>query len=116
LLLILSCSSLSELDRFEYMQVHITRRGGKIKQKENTMAKLATSPLDSAKEQINYQLIRNVTSPEEKANGVQTYFLNVPAHEIADIGTSENLRSYIAEHSARKRNAVHKAIESTILN
>ena len=47
---------------------------------------------------------------------VQTYFLNVPAHEIADIGTSENLRNYIAEHSARKRNAVHKAIESTILN
>lgn len=80
------------------------------------MAKAATSPLDSEKEQINYQLIRNVTSPEEKANGVQTYFLNVPANEIADIGTSDNLRSYIAEHSARKRNAVHKAIESTILN
>lgn len=80
------------------------------------MAKLATSPLDSEKEQINYQLIRNVTSPEEKENGVQTYFLNVPANEIADIGTKENLRSYIAEHSSRKRNAVHKAIEATILN
>lgn len=80
------------------------------------MAKLATSSLDSEKEQINYQLIRNVTSPEEKENGVQTYFLNVPANEIADIGTKENLRSYIAEHSARKRNAVHKAIEATILN
>lgn len=80
------------------------------------MAEQAKSKLDSTNEQINYQLIRNVTSPEEKKNGVQTYFLNVPANEIAEIGTSENLRSYIAEHSARKRNAVHKAIESTILN
>ena len=80
------------------------------------MAKLATSSLDSNKEQIKYQLIRNVTSPEEKKNGVKTYFLNVPANQLADLGTSENLRSYIAEHSARRRNAVHKAIESTILN
>jgi len=81
------------------------------------MANTASSALDSKNtEQINYQLIRNVTSPEEKKNGVQTYFLNVPAEEVAEIGTSENLRSYIAEHSARKRNSVHKAIESTILN
>ena len=80
------------------------------------MANAATSPLNSEKEQIKYQLIRNVTSPEEQQNGVQTYILNVPANEIADIGTTENLRKYIAEHSARKRNSVHKAIESTILN
>ena len=31
------------------------------------------------------------------------------------ISTSDNLRNYIAEHSARKRNLVHRSIESTIL-
>jgi AIPR protein len=79
------------------------------------MAYTATSPHDSTKVRINYQLIRNVTSPEEKDNGVQTYIMNAPAEGIAHIGTSANLRNYIAEHSARKRNAVHKAIETTIL-
>jgi len=79
------------------------------------MAYSATSQHDSSKVQINYQLIRNVTSPEEKDNNVQTYVMNAPAEEIADIGTSSNLRNYIAKHSARKRNAVHKAIETTIL-
>ena len=63
---------------------------------------------------IPYQLIRNVTSPEEKGNGVQTYVANVPAYEIRQLDTSENLRNYIAAHNERKRNSVHRAIESTI--
>jgi AIPR protein len=63
---------------------------------------------------ISYQLIRNVTAPEEKSNGVQTYVANVPAKELLKLGTEENLRSYIAEHNNKKRNAVHKAIEGTI--
>jgi len=66
------------------------------------------------KTRISYQLIRNVTSPEEKVNGIQTFFANVPANEIVDIGTENNLRTYIPEHKSKKRNSVHKAIESTI--
>ena len=69
----------------------------------------------SKKVHIEYQLIRNVTSPEEKSNGVQTYFSNIPAEDIVDIPTTDNLRDYIAEHNPRKRNAVHRAIETTIL-
>src|SRR5262245_48526649 len=64
--------------------------------------------------QLRYQLIRNVTSTEEKANNVQTFIANVPADQLTDIGTETNLRSYIAEHSEKKRNSVHRAIENTI--
>lgn len=63
---------------------------------------------------LPYNLIRNLTSSDEKANGVQTWFANVNARDVLDIGTEDNLRSYIAEHAASKRNPVHKQIESTI--
>lgn len=63
---------------------------------------------------LPYSVIRNLTSPDEKANGVQTWFANVSAKHILNIGTQDNLRSYIAEHSLSKRNPVHKQIENTI--
>jgi hypothetical protein len=65
---------------------------------------------------LPYSLIRNLTSPDEKANGVQTWFANVHARDILDIGTEDNLRSYIAEHAPAKRNPVHKQIQNTIEN
>ena len=64
--------------------------------------------------ELQYNLIRNLTSPAEKDNGVQTWFANVNARDVLRIGTSENLRSYIAEHSPSKRNTVHKQIANTI--
>lgn len=64
---------------------------------------------------IKYDIIRNLSSAAEKDNGVQTWFANVSAREVVGIGTSDNLRSYIAEHSSSKRNAVHKQIENTIV-
>src|SRR3954462_12878941 len=63
---------------------------------------------------LPYNLIRNLTSPDEKANGVQTWFANVNARDILKIGTEDNLRSYIAEHLPSKRNSVHKQIENPI--
>jgi hypothetical protein len=63
---------------------------------------------------ITYDVIRNLTSSPEKENGVQTWFANVPASEILKIGTGDNLRAYIAEHSPAKRNGVHKQIAATI--
>ncbi|MBS0565605.1 MAG: AIPR family protein [Proteobacteria bacterium] len=64
--------------------------------------------------ELPYNLIRNLTSPNEKANGVQTWFANVDAREILGLDTRDNLRAYIAEHSPSKRNFVHKQIENTI--
>jgi hypothetical protein len=69
---------------------------------------------DTSITQLRYLLIRNLTSSEEKANNVQTFIANVPADQLIGIGTGANLRSYIAEFSERKRNGVHRAIETTI--
>jgi len=64
--------------------------------------------------QISYQSIRNLTAPEEKASGVQTYFANIPVHEVVKLATGHNLRDYIAAHNSRKRNQVHRAIRRTM--
>jgi len=64
---------------------------------------------------IKYDTIRNLTSPSEKENGVQTWFANMSAREVLDLGTADNLRSYIAEHSGSKRNTVHKQIENCMV-
>ena len=66
---------------------------------------------------LHYQAIRNLTSPEEKENGIQTYFANIPIVELRKMNTRENLRDYIPgadPYKPAKRNSVHKAIESTI--
>ncbi|MEL6915937.1 MAG: AIPR family protein [Pseudomonadota bacterium] len=66
---------------------------------------------------LRYQLIRNLTSPEENANGVQTYFANVPIKELEKMNTRDNLRDYIPgadPFKPAKRNSVHRAIERTI--
>ncbi|MGA2896151.1 MAG: AIPR family protein [Acidobacteriaceae bacterium] len=63
---------------------------------------------------LSYQLLRNVTSPDENNTGVKSFVLNLPAFEILKIGTKENLRIYLAEYNARKRNRVHESIENTI--
>src|SRR4051812_12784867 len=63
---------------------------------------------------LQYNVIRNLTSPDEKANGVQTWFANVDAKQILELSTKDNLRSYIPEHASGKRNSVHKQIANTI--
>lgn len=64
---------------------------------------------------LHYNSIKSLTSPEEKANGVQTWFANVSAREVVKLGTQDNLRTYIAEHKESKRGKVHKEIENTII-
>lgn len=64
--------------------------------------------------QISYQLLRNITSPDEKEEGVQAFVVNMPAAEILKFGTKDNLRGYLAEYNPRKRNRVHDAIRETI--
>ena len=63
---------------------------------------------------LSYQLLRNTTSPDEQASGVKSFVVNVSAFEILKFDTRENLRSYIAEYSPKKRNRVHDAIKDTI--
>lgn len=65
---------------------------------------------------LNYQIIRNTTSPDEKSLGVQSFVANLPAWEILKLNTKDNLRAYLAEYNPRKRNRVHDAIRDTIEN
>jgi len=64
--------------------------------------------------QLSYQLLRNITSPDEKSEGVQSFVANLPADQILLLGTKDNLRGYLAEYNPRKRNRVHEAIKRTI--
>lgn len=78
------------------------------------MAKPAKGSRVPSYTQLSYQLLRNVTSPDESATGVRAFVINLPALEILKLNTKENLRSYLAEYNPRKRNQVHNAIENTI--
>lgn len=76
------------------------------------MANTATS--SAGKVQLRYEIIRNLTSPEEKANGAKSYFANVPIVELLKLDTAANLRSYIPGHPGKKRTQTHKAIGETL--
>jgi hypothetical protein len=66
--------------------------------------------------ELSYQLLRNITSPDEKSVDVQSFIANLPADEILKLGTKDNLRGYLAEYNPRKRNRVHDAIRETLTN
>jgi hypothetical protein len=78
------------------------------------MTQAATSSV--GKVQLRYENIRNLTSPEEKANGARSYFANVPVAELLKLDTAANLRSYIPGHPGKKRSLTHKAIGDTLRN
>ncbi|MDE2511147.1 MAG: hypothetical protein KGL74_08490, partial [Elusimicrobia bacterium] len=65
--------------------------------------------------ELSYQLLRNTTSPDEVKTGVKSFVINISAFEILKLDTRENLRSYLAEYSSKKRNSVHDAILDTII-
>lgn len=70
----------------------------------------------SVRTELSYQLIRNTTSPDEVANDVRSFVVNLPAFEILKIGTDLNLRDYIAEYNVRRRTRVHDKIRNTIVS
>lgn len=63
---------------------------------------------------ISYTLIRNLTSPEEQANGARSFMAVCPLLEVLKFDTLRNLRDYIPAHDPKKRNSVHKDIEATL--
>ena len=68
----------------------------------------------SGRARVQYTLIRNVTSPEEQANGARCFIAVCPLGEVLKFDTLRNLRNYIPEHDPKKRNMVHKGIEATL--
>jgi hypothetical protein len=63
---------------------------------------------------LRYETIRNLTSPEEKANGARSYFANMPIEELLKLDTIANLRDYIPDHPGKQRTLTHKAIGETL--
>jgi hypothetical protein len=43
--------------------------------------------------QLSYQLLRNITSPDEKSEGVQSFVANFAADQILELGTKGSLRA-----------------------
>ncbi len=78
------------------------------------MSTNASSSRGNSKVRLKYQLLRNTTSPDEAANGVKSFVVNLSALEILGLNTEANLRNYIPEYNKRKRNNVHLAIRNTI--
>ncbi len=71
-------------------------------------------PSSEGVSRLAFELVRNVTSADEKENGSRTFIVNIPAQEILKIDTEHNLRDYIPAHEGKRRNGVHNAIASTI--
>src|ERR1700737_3513592 len=63
---------------------------------------------------LSYDTIRNMTSPEEKANDARSYLANVPIAELLKLDTAANLRDYIPDHPGKHRTQAHKAIGQTL--
>src|SRR4051794_2691989 len=72
------------------------------------------STSSSGRVRVQYSLIRNVTSPEEQANGARCFIAVCPLGQVLQFDTLRNLRDYIPAHDPRKRNSVHKDIETTL--
>lgn len=85
-------------------------------QKETIMSSPKSGKHAPSRVRLNYQIVRNTTSPDEKELGVQSFVVNLPAWEILKLNTKENLRAYLAQYNPRKRNRVHDAIRDTIEN
>lgn len=63
---------------------------------------------------LSVQLIRNVTSAEEKSNHSLNYLAVIHGSEVSKLDTEENIRQYIGEQESR-RTMVHKDIETTLI-
>jgi AIPR protein len=73
-----------------------------------------TASSSSGRIALSYDTIRNMTSPEEKANEARSYFANVPIEELLKLDTAANLRDYIPDHPGKHRTQAHKAIGQTL--
>src|SRR5260221_952735 len=63
---------------------------------------------------LSYDIILDMSSPEEKANDARSYFANVPIAELLKLDTAANLRDYIPDHPGKHRTQAHKAIWQTL--
>lgn len=78
----------------------------------NTSISGGTRPLS-----LSIHSIRNITSPEDQADGRQIFSGQMPLGEILKLPTHENVRGYLVEAEGKQRRAstqVHRAIRETL--
>lgn len=66
---------------------------------------------------LDIHSIRNITSPEDKADGRQVFSGQIPLEQILKLPTHENVRGYLVEAEGKQRRAstqVHRAIRETL--
>ncbi|MBM3342445.1 MAG: hypothetical protein FJY56_10105 [Betaproteobacteria bacterium] len=66
---------------------------------------------------LSIHSIRNITSPEDKADNRQVFSGQIPLAEILRLPTHENVRGYLVEAEGKQRRAstqVHRAIRETL--
>src|SRR5262249_38380726 len=94
----------------------VIRAGARVarRQDQRRGVNQMTASSSSGRVALSYDIIRNMTSPEEKANGARSYVANVPIAELLKLDTAANLRDYIPGHPGKQRNQTHKAIGQTL--
>ena len=66
---------------------------------------------------LSIHSVRNVTSPEDQAEGRQIFSGQMPLAEILKLSTHDNVRGYLVEAEGKQRRAstqVHRAIRETL--
>ena len=83
------------------------------------MAKLSLTKSSSQAATIAFYSIRNISSPEDLAEGRSVYAGQMPISAVVNLPSHENVRSYLVEAEGKQRRSptqVHLAIRDTLKN
>ena len=83
------------------------------------MAKLSLTKSSSQAATIAFHSIRNISSPEDLAEGRSVYAGQMPISAIVNLPSHENVRSYLVDAEGKQRRSptqVHLAIRDTLRN
>ena len=68
---------------------------------------------------LEFNSLRNISSPEDLINDRKVYTGQVPIRSILELPTDENVRNYLPESTGKQKRSytsVHKAIKDTLVN
>lgn len=66
---------------------------------------------------LDYRVIRNITAPEDEAEGRRVYAGQAPANAVLDLEDNENVREYLVDAKGKQKHKptlVHQAIRKTL--
>lgn len=66
---------------------------------------------------LDYRVLRNISAPEDEADGRKVYAGQAPASSLLDLEDDENVREYLVEAKGKQKHSptlVHQAIRKTL--